>query len=487
MLTVNNELISSLTHYSFEILGFFYLILQFIGLYFAIDAIMRGRTSQGRVAWALSLITFPLLSVPAYMVFGARKFHGYVEARRAGGHSLHKLGKGVQDILAKYQVPQDESGQLEELKNLALMPGLSGNKLKLLIDGRQTFNALLSGINSAEHTIIVQFYIVRHDDIGKKIKEALIQKAKNGVHVYFLYDEIGSYYLDKAFVEDLKAAGVQIYPFATTLGHRARRFQLNFRNHRKIVIIDGQEAFVGGHNIGDEYLGNNPKRGQWRDTHVSIKGPIVKAIQLCFLEDWYWASNEIPNLPWEEVSSSGSMHSLCIPSGPSDPAETCALLFMSLINNAKKRIWITTPYFVPARSVINSLILAVLRGVDVRIMVPRTFDSRLIQYASMSYMEDCWQHGIKFYSYRDGFMHQKVVLIDDDETVVGTANFDNRSFYLNFEISIFTISRKFASEVEEMLLKDFDHCHRLSQEDFSQRKLRERFFSRLASLFAPVL
>lgn len=448
---------------------------------------MISRTPQGSIAWAISLVAFPFVSVPIYFIFGARKFYGYIEARREGTHAIARIGEGVKALLKKHQVDQNGSEILTELKNLAMLPALTGNKIKLLKDGRATFNVIIDKIDNAKSVVLVQFYIVRDDDLGNEIKQSLITKAKQGVDVYFLYDEIGSYSLSQSYIDELKNSGVQILPFSTTLGSKARRFQINFRNHRKIVIVDGEVAYVGGHNIGDEYLGRNPLRGAWRDTHLQLEGPIVKAIQLSFLEDWHWVCDKIPNLPWEEVSSPGGVQCLCVPSGPSDLVETCELLFISLINNAKKRIWITSPYFVLDKSIVSALTLAVLRGVDVRVLLPEKFDSRLIQFASESYIEECLKYGVKIYRYTPAFMHQKVVLVDEDKTVIGTANFDNRSFHLNFEISIFSISHRFTAEVEEMLSEDFMHSYEMKPIDFDNTPFYKRFLYRLASLFSPVL
>lgn len=470
-----------------QIVGFIYLIIQITGFYFAITAVISSRSPQGSIAWALSLVTFPLVSIPLFVIFGTRRFQGYIEARRKGEHAISKVGQGVQEILSRFEVRTSDSLDQIELQNLAMLPMVGGNKLNLLIDGRKTFNAIFNAIEQAEHTLLIQFYIVRNDHLGRRLKDLLIKKINQGVEVYFIYDEIGSYFLSPIYVRELRQAGANIFPFATTLGRISNPFQLNFRNHRKIVVIDGNTAFVGGHNVGDEYLGENPKRGPWRDTHLMLEGPIVKGIQLAFLMDWHWVSGNIPNFPWEEVSAPGGVECLCIPSGPSDQVETCALLFISIINSATRRIWITSPYFVPDKPLISALSLAVLRGVDVRIMLPEKFDSKLIQMASENYIEECLEIGVKIYRYQEAFLHQKVALVDDDITLIGTANFDNRSFHLNFEISIYSRSRRFASQVEHMLSEDFENCRNVVKSEYENTPLFKKFIYRLATLFSPVL
>jgi cardiolipin synthase len=302
-----------------------------------------------------------------------------------------------------------------------------------------------------------------------------------------LYDEIGCYYLPKAFRRELAAAGVVILPFRTSRGLR-NRFQINFRNHRKIVIADGQVAYVGGLNIGDEYMGRHPRFGPWRDTQVEIRGPVVQAIQFTFLEDWYWATGDIPELDWTPLpASTENETALCLGSDPSDELETCGLFFMHAINSACHRLWIASPYFVPDEALIYALQLAALRGVDVRIMLPEKPDHKLVYLAAFSYISETEQSGVKFYRYQPGFMHHKVLVVDDDLAAVGTANFDNRSIRLNFEMMLVFADRKLACEVARMLEHDFTNCHQVTTADFASRPIWFHFAVRLARLMAPIL
>jgi cardiolipin synthase len=266
------------------------------------------------------------------------------------------------------------------------------------------------------------------------------------------------------------------------------RFQLNFRNHRKIVVVDGRIALIGGHNVGDEYLGRHSRLTPWRDTHLRIEGPAVLGAQLAFAEDWHWATQSVPNVRWEPQPSSEADKLLFVfPSGPADEYETCGLLFTHAINCATRRIWIASPYFVPDESIIAALKLAAMRGVDVRVLIPGLADKWFIKLAAMSYVAPVTRAGVKMYEYGRGFMHQKVVLIDNDTSIIGTANFDNRSFRLNFEISIIVLDKKFALQAEEMLNNDFANSKLMTAQVIADYPLTRRVGSRIARLFAPVM
>ncbi len=255
-------------------------------------------------------------------------------------------------------------------EQIARIPYLTGNEVELLVDGHETFDNIFAGIEAAKEYILVQFFIVKDDEIGRDLHKRLVAKAKEGVRVYFLYDEVGSNSLTKTYINELREAGAQILDFHTRKGP-GNRFQINFRNHRKIVVVDGHTAWVGGHNVGDEYMGQDPEFGNWRDTHVRVTGPAALAVQLTFLEDWYWATGKTPEFGWAPHLPEGEGKDVLIfPTGPADRLESATLMFLSGINLASERIWIASPYFVPDESLMNALHLAALRGVDVRIIIP---------------------------------------------------------------------------------------------------------------------
>jgi cardiolipin synthase len=323
--------------------------------------------------------------------------------------------------------------------------------------------------------------------LGRELKSRLIAKAEQGVRIYFLYDEIGSHALPEKYKDDMKAAGIEVYNFHSRKGPR-NRFQINFRNHRKIVVVDGHTAWVGGHNVGDEYLGKDPKLGKWRDTHVKIVGPAAKAVQLAFLEDYHWASDKTLELDWKvESDSEGDKEILIVPSGPADTLDTAALMVIHGINTAKKRIWIASPYFVPDEAVMAALHLAGLRGVDVRILIPEKSDILLVYLAAFSYFNETKKTDVKIYRYNDGFMHQKVMLLDDRTAAVGTVNFDNRAFRLNFEITALIINPAFAAQVEQMLLEDFSKATRVEPDDYNNKPWWFKVAVRFARLTSPLL
>lgn len=268
-----------------------------IGLAHVIHALMNVRTSQGTIAWIVSLATFPYVAVPLYWIAGRNRFEGYVRARRGGDAELRKLAEDMHQKLRHYEIPPTDAFA-RGAETLGGLPFTRGNALDLLIDGEETFKALFGSIAKAEKYLLVNFFIVKNDRVGTRFKEALIERAKAGVRVYFLFDEMGSHKLSRSYLNELRAAGVQCHFFGSNRLWLSR-FQLNFRNHRKIVVVDGKEAFIGGLNVGDEYLGRDKRFGAWRDTHLKLSGPSVQAIQLVFLEDWYWASGEVPTLTWD--------------------------------------------------------------------------------------------------------------------------------------------------------------------------------------------
>ncbi|MEA3456697.1 MAG: cardiolipin synthase [Campylobacterota bacterium] len=459
-----------------------------MGILSSINAVMTARTSQGAIAWVVSLITFPFIAVPAYWIFGNSRFNGYVKAR----HSSHtKVQNGLAQTLEglePYHLKRSEiSSAGAAAEKLADLPFLRGNNVELLIDGNATFESILDGIDSAVSYILFQFYIVHDDEIGRKMKDHLIAKVQDGIKVYFLYDEIGSLDLPSAYTDDLRDAGAEIYSFHTQKG-RGNRFQLNFRNHRKIVVVDGKAAWIGGHNIGDEYLGRDPNVGNWRDTHMKITGPAAIAAQVSFVEDWHWSTGDfLLGITWIPTPvTEGNTHILIVPSGPADELETATLMFMHSINSAKERIWIATPYFVPDDAILAALQLAGLRGVDVRILVPDKADNLLVNLSFYTYLDDASLTGVRFFRYTDGFLHEKVMLIDHEAAAVGTANFDNRSFRLNFEITGLIIDPLFAAEIDEMFIADFARAIEMTKSDMDDHSFWFRLATRLARLTSPV-
>ena len=464
-----------------------------LGVLSALDAVMKTRTAQGATAWVLALSTIPFVSLPLYWVFGRVKFDGYTQALRTFDLEVQRRLKdarqdGLADVLVHPEQEEDlrSRGELLGFCDLATVPFTEGNSARLLIDGIATFNAIFKGIDTAQSYVLAQFYIIRDDDIGRQFKQRLIAAVQRGVRVYLIYDEVGSYKLARSYLRDLKNAGVQVSGFS---GKRnwLGRFRLNFRNHRKIVVVDGKKGYVGGLNVGDEYLGRDPKISPWRDTHLAVEGPAVQGLQFSFLRDWYYGLQEIPALNWDITTHEKNQPVLVLASSPADMLETCSLLYAHAIESAEERVWIATPYFVPDGLVLGALKLAALRGVDVRILMPRQTDSVIFKYVPYAYLPDVERAGVKVYLYEEGFMHQKVLLVDDDYATVGTANFDNRSFRLNFEVTCMVHDAGFCEEVATMLQHDLHRSTQLTGDDLDDRSLAFRFATQTTRLLAPVL
>jgi len=463
------------------------------GILSAIDAIMRTRTAQGATAWALALVLLPFISLPLYWVFGRIKFDEYVAALRTFDAEIRsRLDDARSGALVDVIVKADDEpdlrmrGELRAFEALATVPMTRGNAVNLHVNGKDTFDAVFAAIDAAETYVLAQFYIIKDDGTGQRFKERLIAAARRGVNVFLLYDGVGSHSLPRRYLKELSNAGVTVSPFS---GSRSRlgRFRLNFRNHRKIVVTDGAHAFLGGLNVGDEYLGPDASAGGWRDTNLAVTGPAVLGLQYSFIRDWYYSRQQVPDLRWEAKRNRADQHALVLASGPEDTLERCGLLFTHAIESAESRVWIASPYFVPDGRVLGALQLAAFRGVDVRILMPRKSDNFLFTRVPYTYLPDLESAGVKLFLYEPCFMHQKVMLVDDDYAAVGTANFDNRSFRLNFEVTCLVSDTGFCEEVESMLLVDFAQSTRLTEKDLSGRSLAFRVSTRLTRLLSPVL
>lgn len=455
------------------------ILLYIGGIAAAADALWQGRTAQGTAAWVLALVLFPLGALPVYLFFGSRRFRGYRRARRKKDTRLAQRQRQIRKTLNDAELSPDKTTL--PLKRLFRVPMLDGNDTELLINGHETFNAILNTVRTARHTVCVQFYTFRDDALGQCFADVLCQKAAEGVRIYLLYDEIGSGGLDKKFIKQMTDVGIEVSRF-NPLKLR-NRTNINFRNHRKLVIIDDHITFVGGHNVGIEYLGKDPEIGHWRDTHMRVSGPVSLAFQLSFSEDWMWATGDAPQLRWEQPQIMGKRKVMCINPSPADYYDSGSLFFTHMINTAKERCWIVSPYFVPDQNVYAALQLAGLRGVDVRIILPGVSDNWMVAQANRSYVASLQKAQVQFYTYEPGFLHQKVMLVDDEWSCVSSANLDNRSLRINFEIGALIKDKEFADEIEAMMLDDLEHC----RPTHVDQRWWKQLLARLLRLIAPVL
>lgn len=456
-----------------------------IAVGFAYSELRRSRTSQGSIAWLLSLLLLPFPTTIIYMVFGLKLFDDYAALQTHSGRALRRTRAGRMSIL-----DQPTSADWPVLANVAQIPFLSGNDAKLLIDGDAIFKSMLDGISRAERSIIAQFYIIRDDEIGRQFADRLIERARAGVDVHLLYDDVGSFWLPRRYKDRLRAAGIKVSGFNHR--HRILRIlgptRLNYRNHRKVVVVDEREAWVGGVNVADEYLGRVKRFGPWRDTHVHVRGPAALAVSLAFREDWQWATGEaMESATPAPPKPAGDQSILVLPTGPADKLEDCAIAFAEVIARAEERLWIVSPYFVPDIDMQVALYAAAMRGVEVRILVPERPDHLLVWLASVAHTGRMIDHNIEIWRYPLGFLHEKVILVDDKLAGIGTVNFDNRSFRINFEITLWFTHPRMLKEIETMLIHDFTAGRKFTVEDRKAQPFALRLAAEAARLFSPVL
>jgi cardiolipin synthase len=450
----------------------------------AIREISASRTSQGSIAWLVSLAFLPFPTALIYLVFGWKHFDSYAQTRLEVRHSRLLRSEDLAVI-------DRETGALWPVQRRAAgMPFIAGNKVDLLVDGDAIFDSIIAGIAEAKVYVLVQFYIIRHDALGQRLAAALLERARAGVKVYVLYDDVGSNGLSAEYKDRLKAEGVEVYGF----NHRHRLLRLfgpmriNYRNHRKNVCIDGKVAWTGGANVGIEYLGQDKKFGHWRDTQIRVEGPAASSLSLIFQEDWLWATGEALELPPPDpVVEAGSVSALVMATGPADKLEANAIAFTDIIGQARHRLWIVSPYFVPDTDTRTALYAAVLRGVDVRVMLPAKPDHLIVWLASNAHADAMVEHGVHIYRYHRGFLHQKVLLMDDRIASVGSVNFDNRSFAINFEMTVWMTDRQVIEDVEKMLDIDFTHCRKVTREEVQKRNPVARFIANAGRLLSPIL
>ena len=460
------------------------------GILSAFHCLWNCRTSQGAIAWSLSLTLFPYLALPAYWVVGRDKFYGFVRKFQSAGFNKRRAEKEL-DRLDAHRVYYSEELKPAQtgFEKLAKSPLTAGNKVELLIDGEATFAEMFKQIEAAQQYVLVEFFILAGDKLGTRFCDLLSRKAREGVRVYLVYDEFGSFILPRGHVRKMRDAGVKTASFSPGSWTKGR-LQFNFRQHRKIVVVDGLVALVGGFNVKDDSLGLNPFYGAWRDTHVVVRGPVVATIQAMFMDDYYWASNgDVPTgmdfTPRPQAD--GQEAALYLATGPSDGIDSGTLFFIHAINCARTRVWLSTPYFIPLPPVMAAFKAAALRGVEVKVIIPLKRDMILTYLAAHSCMPQALQAGVQIYQYGAGYLHQKAMLIDDEISWVGSSNLDARSFELNFEGNLVVFGRHFNQQVEEMLTRDLGRSHQTSLAECNSKSFLFKLAVRLGRLFEHVL
>ncbi|ODT63586.1 cardiolipin synthase [bacterium SCN 62-11] len=461
-----------------------------IGIFSALHAILKCRTSEGAIAWGLSLVFCPYLAIPAYWAFGKDKFTGYV--RRFKRHQAARRDEWLEQVREVGSAAEPLRPDLDQARvgyeRLADFPLTYGNQVDLLIDGETAYDEMFKAIGRAQKYVLVEYFIILNDGIGNRFREALMERARAGVKVYLVYDEFGCLGTGRAFFQEMRDVGVEVVAFAPG-GWTKGRLQINFRNHRKILVVDGQLAHVGGINIGDDTIGLSPFYGLWRDTNVSLTGPAVQGVQAVFCRDYYWASGgkTIPEIDWVPLPvPDGPDAAVYVAAGPADQTDTGTGIFLNSIHSARRRIWLATPYFLPTAPVMSALETAVLRGVEVKIIIPFKRDILLAYLAAFVYLPEALRCGIQIHRFKPGYTHQKVMLIDDELCWVGSSNMDARSMDLNFEGNLVVFGERFARTVEKMLKLDLERCERMKPED-CPNSLPFRFAVRFARLFENIL
>ncbi len=475
------------------IVGSVSILFSLSAFFIAIVIFLENRHPSRTVTWLIVLAIFPVLGFFFYLMFGQnhRKMKNFTEKAIMDEQALDRI-EGNKPLNENELAKMGEDQQLlfRLAHRLANSPISFATDTKVLTDGKETFAHIVKALQDATNHIHLEYYIVRSDEIGNEIKDILIEKAKQGVNVRFLYDAVGCFQLSKYYVQQLQDAGVEMVAFAPVkmplLNHR-----INYRNHRKIIVVDGQIAFVGGLNIGDEYLGKNEYFGHWRDTHLFVRGEAVRSLQLIFLRDWYYMTRETllkPSYLSPDLPSANHLGGVqMIASGPDTRWEVIKKLFFSMITSAKKSIWIASPYFVPDEDILSALKIAALSGVDVRILVPNRPDKRIVFHASRSYFPELLEAGVKIYEYNRGFMHSKILIVDKEIASIGTANMDMRSFHLNFEVNAFLYKTKSVHTLVGDYIYDMEHSTMLSYEKFKKRSFYKKVFESTSRLLSPLL
>ncbi len=474
-------------------------VLYVISLLSAFHSLQHVRTSQAAVAWVIGLITIPYLTLPLYWIFARHRFSGYREAiREIGKQHEHVVASIRSELFTKYDTRTTSlRSALEQVADVLDTPIIAGNSFRLLIDGDAFFETMLAAIRTAKRYIYAEFYIIRDDETGNRFADALIERARDGVKVRLLYDEVGCLCLSTRYLQRLSDAGVNVLAFNTRQGW-VNRFQINFRNHRKLLVVDGQRAVVGGLNIGDEYLGKASWAKNWRDTSVDVTGNIARKVQAVFAGDYFWAARtSLPEAQWGDMlnddesttpSSDEPTGLACVCcTGPADSRPRATMMFTAAIHAAKTRLWISTPYLVPNDALLVALAMARTRGVDVRLLIPSEVDHWGAYLASFYYERQLAEIGVPVFRFTRGMFHQKCVLVDDELAMIGSTNLDNRSLDLNFELMIAIDDREFIESVATMLNNDFNKSSLSNGADVPLRPWFARIGTAVARLFSPVL
>ena len=459
------------------------------------------RNNTKTLAYLLLVIFLPIIGILFYFSFGINYRKRKMYSKKLINDD--NLAKKLKADIFQYSKNtfEQNNAEVKNSKELALMllrdgtsPLTGNNSVKLLVNGENKFPEVLKALRTAKNHIHIEYYIFEDDEIGKAIEDILIQKAKEGVTVRFIYDDFGSRSIRRKLVKRLKNGGIKVFPFAKVI-FIAFANRLNYRNHRKIIVVDGKTAFTGGINVSDRYINNSndTKKLFWRDTHLRIDGPGVQYLQYLFLCDWNFCERDTVQpdefyFPREKNFPANANKVVQIAaSGPDSDTPTIMFSLLQAINLATKEILITTPYFIPGNSLIDALIIAALSGISVKLLVPGISDSRLVNLAARSYYDDLLNAGVEIYQYKKGFVHAKTMVTDGSIAMIGTANMDQRSFDLNFEVNAIVYDTQLANQLRNIFFEDLKDAERIDVTRWNKRPWYKLLSEQTARLISPLL
>ncbi len=460
-----------------------------------VSVLSENRNPVRSIAWVTALVLFPVGGAVLYYFFGRSLRNVKMISRRNRRRLLSESPKPL--AKTKGDLSPDARRCMKLLYSVADSQVYSSNNVQIFTDGKDHFESLFEDLRNARHFINIQFYIIANDELGHKLRDILLERAAAGVRIRVIYDYIGSFDARRRdFFMRMKGAGIEVHSFFR-VRFPEKLNRLNWRNHRKVVVVDGAIGYIGGMNVADRYIDGGRFKG-WRDTAVRVTGSAVAGLQYNFAVDWKFMGHELlvdeqahPAASTPIVSEANDtirdVTVQLVTSGPIDRWGNASMLFMRAISQAKKRVYIQTPYFLPSDGLITALQCASLSGVDVRIMIPRESDSSLLTHASFSYVEECLLAGIKIMLYNGGMLHAKTLLVDDDFATIGSVNFDFRSFEHNFEENIVMYSKDVNSFLANRFAEDSELCTRPRITEWAKRPRPMKIKQALARLLSPIL
>lgn len=473
---------------SFNLLSIILMIVYAVVVVSCIVVVLsENRNPIRSLAWFIALIALPVVGLIFYLFFGRSMKGQHLISRHNKRKILHNFNRRSADF-ARLDISDEEKQLVRLAHSLTRSPLTINNEMTIFTTGQEKFRSLFRDLENARESIYLQYYIFLDDELGIRMADLLIKKANEGVAVNVIYDHVGSFSSSNAFFRRMKMAGVDTHPFfKVTFPQLANR--INWRNHRKLVIIDNCIGYIGGMNIADRYVRGMKDGSAWRDTHFRLRGDIVQSLIFSFAVDWYFLKNpdnslNLKSAPTEIANECGMQ---LITAGPVDPWNNLSLCFLKAISMAGKSIYIQTPYFLPTDTLLNSLEAAALANVDVRIMIPAKSDSKLLQLATYSYVTRCLKAGIKVYSYTPGMLHAKSMTVDNSFATAGSTNFDFRSFENNFEANLLIYDREINARFRDIFFADLQKCRKLKYSEWKSRPLPQRALESLVRLFAPIL